>query len=144
MAPYRGLFDTVSGVPIVDDGAGGRTLERTPATEALFDFDSAGQISLTPNAEGLLFVPKAAREKQPVILTPNNEYEGDTVEIAAETDELNALVAYVQKLGMDRGKWRDLFEPQQLEVVDVTIPRSGNGSSMGARSTSGAAPAATA
>ena len=25
---------------------------------------------------------------------------------------------------MNRGKWRDLFEPQQLEVMDVTLPRS--------------------
>jgi cytochrome c oxidase cbb3-type subunit 2 len=25
---------------------------------------------------------------------------------------------------MNRGKWRDLFEPQRIEVMDVTIPRS--------------------
>ena len=25
---------------------------------------------------------------------------------------------------MNRGKWRDLFEPQSLEVMDVTLPRS--------------------
>ena len=25
---------------------------------------------------------------------------------------------------MNRGKWRDLFEPQQLEVMDVSMPRS--------------------
>ena len=25
---------------------------------------------------------------------------------------------------MNRGKWRDLFEPQEIEVTDVTIPRS--------------------
>ena len=25
---------------------------------------------------------------------------------------------------MNRGKWRDLFEPQQLEVMDATFPRS--------------------
>ena len=122
MAPYRGLFDTPEQpVKIVDDGAGNRTLEKTPLTEALFDFASKEQIRLTPNAEGLLFVPMQARGKAPVILTPNEEYKGDTVKIAAETPDLEALIAYLQKLGMNRGKWRDLFEPQQLEVTDATL-----------------------
>ena len=65
-----------------------------------------------------------ARGKFPVILTPNKEYTGDTVRIAAETKELEGLIAYVQKLGMNRGKWRDMFEPQELEVTEATLPRS--------------------
>ena len=125
MAPYRGLFGQPEApVKIVDDGAGGRTLEKTPVTEGLFDFASAEKIQLTPNAEGLLFVPKQARGKAPIIVIPNEEYKGETVQIAAESDDLEALVAYVQKLGMNRGKWRDLFEPQQIEVMDATMPRS--------------------
>lgn len=125
MAPYRGLFSELDAtVPIVDDGAGNRTLERSPATETLFDYDSQATISLTPNADGLLFVPLAARDKRPVVLTPGEQFRGDAVRIAAETQELQALIAYLQKLGMQRGKWRDLFEPQQLEVIDVTLPRS--------------------
>jgi len=125
MAPYRGLFDTsADAIRIVDDGAGGRTLERTPVSETLFDFDNETRISLTPNADGLLFVPLTARDKKPLILIPGEEFGGEAVNIAAETQELHALIAYVQKLGMQRGKWRDLFEPQQLEVIDVTLPRS--------------------
>jgi cytochrome c oxidase cbb3-type subunit I/II len=125
MAPYRGLFDTpAQAVAIVDDGAGNRTLEKTPLTERLFDFTSKEQIKLTPNAAGLLFVPAQARGKAPIILTPRQEYKGNTVQIAAETPDLQALIAYVQKLGMNRGKWRDLFEPQSLEIMDVTLPRS--------------------
>ncbi|WP_292242938.1 cbb3-type cytochrome c oxidase subunit II [Mesorhizobium sp.] len=125
MAPYRGLFDEPEQpVKIVDDGAGNRTLERTPVSEGLFDFASKEQIKLTPNADGLLFVPMQARGKAPVIVIPNEEYKGDAVKIAAETKDLEALIAYIQKLGMDRGKWRDLFEPQQLEVTEVTFPRS--------------------
>ena len=125
MAPYRGLFERPSqAVSIVDDASGNRTLEKTPLTEKLFDFSSKEQISLTPNADGLLFVPMAARGKAPIILTPRDEYKGNTVKIAAETQDLQALTAYVQKLGMNRGKWRDLFEPQRIEVMDVTIPRS--------------------
>jgi cytochrome c oxidase cbb3-type subunit I/II len=125
MAPYRGLFERpAQAVAIVDDGTGNRTLEKTPLTERLFDFSSKEQIRLTPNSDGLLFVPMQARGKAPIILTPRQEYKGNTVKIAAETPDLEALIAYVQKLGMDRGKWRDLFEPQSLEVMDVTLPRS--------------------
>jgi len=125
MAPFRGLFDTPEEpVKIVDDGAGNRTLEKTAITQKLFDFASKGQIKLTPNADGLLFVPMQAHGKVPLIWTPNKEYTGDTVKIAAETDDLHGLIAYVQKLGMNRGKWRDLFEPQEIEVTEVTLPRS--------------------
>lgn len=125
MAPYRGLFERpAQAVAIVDDGTGNRTLEKTPLTERLFDFASKEHIRLTPNADGLLFVPTQARGKAPIILIPREEYKGSTVQIAAETPALEALVAYVQKLGMNRGKWRDLFEPQSLEVMDVTLPRS--------------------
>ena len=97
---------------------------RRPSTQTLFDFGSKEQIKLTPNSDGLLFVPMQARGKFPLIWTPNKEYTGDTVRIAAETEDLKGLIAYVQKLGMNRGKWRDLFEPQQLEVTDATLPRS--------------------
>jgi len=125
MAPFRGLFDTPSEpIKIVDDQAGNRTLEKTATTERLFDFNSKEQIKLTPNTDGLLFVPMQAHDKVPLIWTPNKEYTGDTVKIAAETDELHALIAYVQKLGMNRGKWRDLFEPQQIEVTEASFPRS--------------------
>ena len=125
MAPYRGLFDTPRDpVRIVDDGAGNRTLENNAVTQKLFSFESKVQVKLTPNAGGLLFVPLEARDKAPAIVIPNNEYIGNTVTIAAETKELEGLIAYLQKLGMNRGKWRDVFEPQQLEVTQATLPRS--------------------
>lgn len=125
MPRFVGLFDVPDDrVAIVDDQAGNRTLEATPDTERLFDFASQEQFTLTPNAEGLLFVPALARGKYPVILTPNDEYTGDSVQLAATTDELDGLIAYLQKLGMNRGKWRDLFEPQRLEASLVSIPRS--------------------
>ena len=125
MAPYEGLFDAPNQrIKIVDDAAGNKTLEPTSFTQSLFDFNSKDQIKLTPNTDGLLFVPLVARGKMPLIWTPNKEYTGDTVKIVAETDDLKSLIAYVQKLGMNRGKWRDLFEPQDIEVTDVTLPRS--------------------
>src|SRR6202048_1304692 len=125
LSPYRGLFDTPEQpVKIDDDGAGNRTLDKTPVTQRLFDFASKEQAKLTPNADGLLFIPMQARGKFPVILTANKEYTGDTVKIAAGREELQGLIGYVQKLGMNRGKWRDLFEPQELEGTDGTPPRS--------------------
>jgi cytochrome c oxidase cbb3-type subunit 2 len=125
MAPYRGLFERPrQAVAVVDDGSGNRTLEKNELTERLFDFAGSQSIRLTPNSDGLLFVPMSARGKKPVIWTPHEEFKGDKVKIAAETEDLKALTAYVQKLGMNRGKWRDLFEPQRIEVMDVTIPRS--------------------
>jgi cytochrome c oxidase cbb3-type subunit 2 len=125
MPRFAGLFGRPDApVKIVDDGSGGRTLEKTPVTEALFDFTSNDPFRLTPNADGLLFVPALAKGKRPLILTPNDEFTGDSVHLAIETEELTALIAYLQKLGMNRGKWRDVFEPQRLEASLVSVPRS--------------------
>jgi cytochrome c oxidase cbb3-type subunit I/II len=125
MDPYSGLFDAPSAaVKIVKGTASGKTLERNAVTEKLFDFASKEQVKLTPNAQGLLFVPLAAQRKDPVLWTPNNEYGGDTVKLVIETKDIEALIAYVQKLGMNRGKWRDLFEPQEMDAAGITIPRS--------------------
>jgi cytochrome c oxidase cbb3-type subunit I/II len=127
MPRFVGLFEVPSQrVAIVDDDAGNRTLERNEVTEAIFDFEKKGTAAehrrLTPNAEGLLFVPE--RGKYPVIFTPNDEYTGESVQLAVMTPELEGVIAYLQKLGMNRGKWRDLFEPQQLEASEFGIPRS--------------------
>jgi cytochrome c oxidase cbb3-type subunit I/II len=125
MPRFAGLFDAPDApVKIIDDGAGNRTLEKTPDTERLFNFGSQEKVTLTPNADGLLFVPPRARGKSPVILTPNDEYVGEAVRLAATTEELDGLIAYLQKLGMNRGKWRDVFEPQRLEASLVSVPRS--------------------
>ncbi len=125
MPRFAGLFDRPGQrVRIVDDSQGRRTLEQTPATDGLFSFSGEQTINLTPSAEGLLFVPLSAKDRYPVILTPNDEFTGEDVQIAAETEELAALIAYIQKLGMNRGKWRGVFEPQRLEASIASVPRS--------------------
>jgi cytochrome c oxidase cbb3-type subunit 2 len=129
MPRFAALFDGPHTVKIIADANGNRTLQKTPATEKLFDFKSDKQILLTPNAEGLLFVPETG--KYPVIFTPNKEYAGDTVTLVAETEDLTGLVAYLQKLGTNRGKWRDLFEPQRMEASQVSVPRSEEWTSYG-------------
>ena len=123
MPRFAELFDTPKeSIRIVEDESGNRTLERTPASEAVFDFASKELVRLTPNADGLLFVP--GRGGYPIIFTPNDEYTGNTVRLAVTTRELEGLIAYVQKLGMNRGKWRDRFEPQLMEASQVSVPRS--------------------
>ncbi|NQV98205.1 MAG: cbb3-type cytochrome c oxidase subunit II [Rhodospirillales bacterium] len=123
MPRFAELFDAPEErVPVVDGDAGVKTLARTAASEAMFDFSSKEKIQLTPNADGLLFVPE--RGKNPVIFTPNKEFTGASVRLAAVTPELEGLVAYIQKLGTNRGKWRDRFEPQLISASQVSMPLS--------------------
>ncbi len=99
-------------------------------------------MELTPNAEGLLYVPE--RGKYPVIFTPNKEFTGESVRLLADTEDLRSLVAYLQKLGINRGMWRDRFQPQLMEASQVTVPRWRNGQRTASRSTNAAAWAAAA
>jgi len=122
MPRFSAMFEGPYKAKIVTDQEGNRTIERNAGTEKLFNFASTQKIPLTPNANGLLYVPE--RGKYPVILTPNNEYSGEALSLVAETEDLRALIAYVQKLGVNRGKWRDTFEPQRMEASQVSIPRS--------------------
>jgi len=127
MPRFRALFETPDEpVAIVDDDAGNRTLARNEVTEAIFDFDQKDvaeeHLRLTPNPEGLVFVPE--RGKYPVMFTPNDEFTGDAVQLAVQTPKLEGLIAYLQKLGMNRGKWRDVFEPQLITASQFGLPRS--------------------
>jgi cytochrome c oxidase cbb3-type subunit 2 len=116
------MFEGPYRAKIVAGRDGAKTLEKNAGTEKLFDFDAAEVLPLTPNADGLVYVPQ--RGKYPVILTPNNEYGGEIVTLVSDTEDLKALVAYLQKLGINRGKWRDRFEPQLMEAAQVSVPRS--------------------
>lgn len=121
MPRFAGLFvGPFEDIAIVSDDQGRRTLERTEATQAIFDFENGEPRKLTPNAEGLLFVPE--RGRYPIVFTPNDEYTGERVTLAVMSEELDGLIAYLQKLGMNRGKWRDRFEPQLVEASQISIP----------------------
>ena len=122
MPRFAALFEGPYTAKIVTDSNGNASLEQTPATAKLFDFKSEKQIQLTPNADGLVFVSE--RGKNPVIFTPNKEYAGAAVTLLAASEDLKGLIAYIQKLGTNRGKWRDRFEPQLMEASQVTVPRS--------------------
>jgi cytochrome c oxidase cbb3-type subunit 2 len=125
MNGFSGLFDAPPDpLRIVSGPAGLRTLEHNAVSERFFNFASKDQIKLTPNADGLLFVPMTARGKFPVIWTPNDEYTGSTLKLVAETPDIQALIAYIQRLGMNRGRWREQFEPADIDGGKIALPRS--------------------
>ena len=47
-----------------------------------------------------------------------------SVTLVFPTQELVGLVRYIQKLGMNRGAWREVFEPQMVGVSVMNIPSS--------------------
>ena len=122
MPRFTGLFEGPYPAKVVTGADGARTIEKTPATERLFNFESTEAITLTPNTEGLLYVPE--RGKNPIIFAPNKEFTGDSVRLLVASEDLRGLIAYLQKLGTNRGKWRDRFEPQLMEASQVSTPRS--------------------
>jgi cytochrome c oxidase cbb3-type subunit 2 len=122
MPRFTELFEGPYVAKVVAGPDGASTLEKTAATQQLFNFSSADTLTLTPNTEGLLFVPE--RGKNPLIFAPNKEFTGDSVRLIAASEDLRGLIAYLQKLGTNRGKWRDRFEPQLMDASQVSIPRS--------------------
>lgn len=129
MPRYSGLFlGPTAPVKIMRPTPGNCTLdnpcslERNALTESIFDFRAKQPIYLTPDTDGLAFV--SARGRTPVVLTPNGEYAGESIRLLEPSDDLRALVAYVQKLGMNRGKWRDVFEPQAMQASLMSVPKS--------------------
>jgi cytochrome c oxidase cbb3-type subunit I/II len=123
MPRFAALFEGPYGpVRIVEDKSGNKTVAQTEDTKKLFDFGSKKRVLLTPNPQGLTFVPE--RGKYPVIFTPNDEYTGNAVTLVADTEELKGLIAYMQKLGTNRGKWLDVFEPQRMQAGVLSMDRS--------------------
>ena len=122
MPRFAKLFKGPYEAKLVEDSDGNRTLDKDANTGNIFDFSSEEKILITPNEDGLVFV--ADQGKYPIIHTPNEEFTGDTVSVVSESEELKGLVDYLQKLGTNRGKWRDRFEPQLVEASMVSIPRS--------------------
>jgi cytochrome c oxidase cbb3-type subunit 2 len=128
MPAFRWLYRTAR-VPVVEkDGA--PALGEAPALRTLFSFKPERAISLHPNAEGLAFAestdgtPVLAVGGLPEPYRQLEAWKGRTLTVVVPTEELRGLVAYVQKLGTNRGAWRDAFEPQVLSASVMAIPRT--------------------
>ena len=58
-----------------------------------------------------------------------------SVTLVFPTQELVGLVRYIQKLGTNRGAWREVFEPQMVGVSVMNIPSSPDLLALGREST---------
>src|SRR5439155_1115032 len=130
MPSFKWLFDQ-TWVP-VRTGAGGLELDATPAVSQYFTMNEDKPVLLFPNETGLVFVRPRPDGELPIDGTPVLDLTpfGDkppaltSVLLVVPTKELVGLVRYVQKLGTNRGAWREVFEPQNVAVSVMGIPQS--------------------
>jgi len=130
MPSFKWLYTLVR-VPVRRTDAG-LSLPPSPALTPYFTMKPETSIPLYPNAEGLTFVAPAANAQWPLDGTPIIDLKGfgdqppalREVTLVMPTPELIGLVRYVQKLGTNRGAWREVFEPQTVGVSVMTIPSS--------------------
>ena len=122
MPAFPWLYDQITVAVQEQDGM--PQLVEDPGLRAFFTFNDAREIRLVPNPDGLAFARE--RDGVPVLsveLLPE-PFSQTAVTIVAPTEEARAVVAYIQKLGMNRGQWRDKFEPQLIFVSELSIPAS--------------------
>jgi cytochrome c oxidase cbb3-type subunit I/II len=130
MPRFTWLFVQMA-VPV---GGEGRQQELTviPELHRFFTMNPENPLRLFPNEQGLTFVRPRPDGELPLDGTPVLDFTGfvaepprlSTVLVVVPTKELVGLVAYIQKLGMNRGAWREVFEPQNLSVSVMKIPAS--------------------
>jgi cytochrome c oxidase cbb3-type subunit 2 len=132
MPDSRWLFRTAA--VRVAAGAGGRAVEDLEALRTLFTFRADRILPLIPNPEGVAFAADTdgtpALELTGLPGTPET-WRGRRLMVVVPTDDLRALVAYAQKLGTNRGAWRDAFDPQRVSVTAMSIPASADGVTRG-------------
>ena len=128
MPQFRWLYRSAT-VAVVDrDGAPG--LADSAALMELFSFKTGVTIPLYPSPEGLVFAeqtdgtPTLVVKALPEPYNKPETWKGRSLTVIVPTEELRGLVAYLQKLGTNRGAWREVFEPQSLSVSVMTIPQT--------------------
>src|SRR5438874_204311 len=130
MPSFKWLFEQAR-VP-VRQGGDGLALEATPALSRYFTLNKDKPVLLFPNETGLTFVRPHPDGELPIDGTPVLDLTpfADTppaltsVLLVVPTKELVSLVGYVQKLGTNRGAWREVFEPQNVALSVMGIPPS--------------------
>lgn len=127
MPSFRWLFTRVT-VPVKKEGEG--LVVASPELGRWFSMTGDRQIRLYPNADGLTFVPPAPDGRWPIEGTPVIDLTGfqqtppalTALTLVLPSQEMVGLVRYVQKLGTNRGAWREVFEPQNVAVSVMSIP----------------------
>ena len=128
MPQFRWLYHTAR-VPVVER-EGTPVLEPTAELKRLFTFAREREIRLHPSPAGLAFAertdgtPVLAITGLPEPYDQPATWKGRTLTVIAPTGELRGLVAYMQKLGANRGAWRDAFEPQTVSASVMSLPNT--------------------
>ncbi len=128
MPEFRWLFRTAR-VRVVER-EGTVALGDSAELKALFSFKPNVPLPLHPSPEGLAFAertdgtPVLAVTSLPEPYDKAATWKGKTLTVIVPSEELRGLVAYIQKLGMNRGAWREAFEPQTMSVSVMAIPQT--------------------
>lgn len=128
MPSFRWLYTQLR-VPLKKEGDG-LVLEASPALGQWFTVKAERPIRLYPNETGLTFVPPGPEGAGPLDGNPVIDLTGfkekppalTAVTLVRPTQEMVGLVRYIQKLGTNRGAWREVFEPQNVGISGMTIP----------------------
>jgi len=128
MPSFRWLYTQLR-VPLKKEGDG-LVLEASPALGHWFTMKAERPIRLYPNETGLTFVPPGPEGAGPLDGNPVIDLTGfkekppalTAVTLVRPTQEMVGLVRYIQKLGTNRGAWREVFEPQNVGISGMTIP----------------------
>jgi cytochrome c oxidase cbb3-type subunit 2 len=128
MPSFRWLFTRVPASVKKDGDA--LTLVPSPELGRWFSMKGDRQIRLYPNADGLTFVPPAPDGRWPIEGSPVIDLTGfgqappalTALTLVLPSPEMVGLVRYIQKLGTNRGAWREVFEPQNVAVSVMSIP----------------------
>jgi cytochrome c oxidase cbb3-type subunit 2 len=128
MPNFRWLFQTAT-ITVGDQG-GVPALPDTAGLRALFSFKPEREIPLHPNPDGLAFAeqtdgtPRLAVKGLPDPYDKLEAWKGKRLTVVVPTEELRGLVAYLQKLGTNRGAWRDVFESQNIAASVMSMPQT--------------------
>ena len=130
MPSFKWLYTRVR-VPLRNADAG-PALATSQELKPYFTMKAETSIPLYPNADGLAFVAPPASGRWPLDGTPVIDLQAfgerppafTSVTLLFPTQELVGLVRYIQKLGTNRGAWREVFEPQMVSVSVMHIPSS--------------------
>ncbi|MGH7318661.1 MAG: cbb3-type cytochrome c oxidase subunit II, partial [Candidatus Rokuibacteriota bacterium] len=128
MPSFRWLYRTAEVAVVEKDGE--VALADSAALRGLFTGKADRKLPLHPSPERLAFSRET--DGTPVLDVKNlpepyyklDAWNGKTLTVIVPTEELRGLVAYIQKLGTNRGAWRDVFEPQTLSASVMAIPRT--------------------
>lgn len=128
MPRFKWLFDTAE----IRVGAmqNGDAIADTPALRRWFTMRGDRTITLFVNGSLQAFVRPGPEgfpvDGRPVLdtslLGDGRSKAGGTIRLIAPSPDMVALVRYLQKLGTNRGAWRDVFEPQNVAVAGSGIP----------------------